>query len=422
MFRSGSGMSSVGSKPLGLPQRLAAEALATAFLLTSVVGSGIMGDRLAGGNPAIALLANTLATGAALIALIITFAPLSGAHMNPVVTTVSAWDGAFPWREVVPYLTAQVIGAFAGVAVANVMFGEPLFSASTHVRAGFSQGFSEFVATFGLVAMVRTSARRSPEAVAYAVGAYITAAYWFTASTSFANPAVTLARAASNTFAGIRPSDVPMFLVAQALGAGAAAVFLRWLDPPAAHGMESRVVTSEPSDVRESDAVSQSADAEVGDELAHSRPYVVPDLPNDIQRQSLRIAKLPILSPHARHERALLAAAHRHQDVGLMGDLVREDPRHGAREVDTDLPHRGHYLGMDAIARSGARGHRSGLRRIRQPAEEGRRHLRTPGVVKTCEENGLHGIRSLPLILSGRPSGLGPPRVARDPASGRRAW
>ncbi len=223
-------------RELDLSRRIVAETLATAFLLAAVVGSGIMGEQLAGGNVAIALLANTLATGAALIALIVTFGPLSGAHMNPVVTVASAWDEVFEWRCVAPYVAAQIVGAFAGVASAHVMFGLPLFSASQHVRAGLAQGFSEFVATFGLVAVVRTSARRSPEAVPYAVGAYITAAYWFTASTSFANPAVTLARAASDTFAGIRPGDVPMFMAAQALGGAAAIVSFRWLDPPSVGG------------------------------------------------------------------------------------------------------------------------------------------------------------------------------------------
>jgi glycerol uptake facilitator-like aquaporin len=235
---------------LDLRRRTIAETIATAFLLAAVVGSGIMGERLAGGNVAIALLANTLATGAALIALIVTFGPLSGAHMNPVVSLAGAWDGTFAWRNSAAYVAAQLVGAFIGVAVAHIMFGLPLFSASEHVRAGSSQGFSEFVATFGLVAVVRTSARRNPQALPYAVGAYITAAYWFTASTSFANPAVTLARAASNTFAGIRPEDVPMFLAAQALGGAAAAVLFRWLDPPAAGVGELRVIASAASDAR----------------------------------------------------------------------------------------------------------------------------------------------------------------------------
>lgn len=217
---------------LGLGRRAVAEAVATAFLLAAVVGSGIMGERLSGGNLAIALLANTLATGAALIALIATFGPLSGAHMNPVVSIVAAWDGTLARRDLPPYLAAQVVGAFAGVAAAHGMFELSLFSASQHARSGLAQGWSEFVATFGLVVVARSTAKRNAAAVPYAVGAYITAAYWFTASTSFANPAVTLARAASDTFAGIRPWDVPTFLAAQALGGAAALAFTRWLDPP----------------------------------------------------------------------------------------------------------------------------------------------------------------------------------------------
>jgi glycerol uptake facilitator-like aquaporin len=236
---------STSKQTLDLSRRVVAEAVATAFLLAAVVGSGIMGEQLAGGNVAIALLANTVATGAALIALIVTFGPLSGAHMNPVVSVAGACDGTFARRDVLPYVAAQLVGAFLGVAAAHVMFELPIFSASQHVRAGLSQGFSEFVATFGLVAVVRTAARRSPDAVPYAVGAYITAAYWFTASTSFANPVVTLARAASDTFAGIRPLDVPVFLSAQALGAAAAMVLFRWIDPPASGMGDLRVITSE---------------------------------------------------------------------------------------------------------------------------------------------------------------------------------
>ena len=216
-----------------LPRRLAAEAVGTALLLAAVVGSGIMGAKLSGGNVALALLANTLATGAALVALILTFAPISGAHFNPVVTLADAWIGGRPWPEVPAYLVAQVIGAFAGVAAAHVMFSAPLFFASRQARAGGAQLFSEFVATFGLLAVVWGCARTRPAAVAYAVGAYITAAYWFTASTSFANPAVTLARSATDTFAGIRPADAPGFIGAQLVGAAAATVLFRWLLPPA---------------------------------------------------------------------------------------------------------------------------------------------------------------------------------------------
>jgi glycerol uptake facilitator-like aquaporin len=208
-----------------------AEAIGTALLLAAVVGSGIMGERLSGGNVAVALLANTLATGAALVALILTFGPISGAHFNPAVTLADASQGGLPWREVPPYLTAQVLGAFAGVATAHGMFGEPLFFASRHVRAGAAQAFSEFVATFGLLAVIWGCARSRSFVVPFAVAAYITAAYWFTASTSFANPAVTLARSASDTFAGIRPADTPLFILAQLTGAGAATALFHWLVP-----------------------------------------------------------------------------------------------------------------------------------------------------------------------------------------------
>jgi glycerol uptake facilitator-like aquaporin len=216
---------------MSLPRKLVAEALGTALLLATVVGSGIMGETLAGGNVAIALLANTLATGAALVCLILTFGPISGAHFNPAVTLADASQGGLPWREVPAYIVAQLAGAFAGVAAAHGMFGKPVFFASVHVRAGGSQLFSEFVATFGLLAVIWGVVRRRPAAVPFAVGAYITAAYWFTASTSFANPAVTLARAASNTFAGIRPADAPGFIVAQLVGAMAATALFRWLVP-----------------------------------------------------------------------------------------------------------------------------------------------------------------------------------------------
>jgi glycerol uptake facilitator-like aquaporin len=214
-----------------LPRRLAAEALGSAFLLAVVIGSGIMGERLAGGNVAIALLANTFATGAGLVALILTFGSISGAHFNPAVSLADAMQGGLRWREVPAYVLAQVAGAFAGVAVAHVMFGEPVFFASTHVREGAAQVVSEFVATFGLVATIWGTVRTRPAAVPFAVGAYITAAYWFTSSTSFANPAVTLARAASNTFAGIRPADAPGFIVAQLLGATASTAVFAWLVP-----------------------------------------------------------------------------------------------------------------------------------------------------------------------------------------------
>lgn len=214
-----------------LKRRVVSEGLGTAFLLATVVGSGIMGERLSGGNVAIALLANTIATGAVLVALILTFGPISGGHFNPAVTLADASQGGLPWREVPAYLLAQTAGAFAGVASAHLMFQEPVFSASRHERAGSAQALSEFIATFGLLAVIWGCSRRRAGAVPFAVGAYITAAYWFTASTSFANPAVTLARAASNTFAGIRPVDVPVFVVAQLLGAAAATVLFRWLVP-----------------------------------------------------------------------------------------------------------------------------------------------------------------------------------------------
>jgi glycerol uptake facilitator-like aquaporin len=212
-----------------LSRKLAAEAIGTAFLLAAVIGSGIMGERLSDGNVAITLLANSLATGCALIALIHAFAPISGAHFNPVITLATALMGELSWGDAVAYFAVQVMGAFAGVAAAHVMFGEPLFFASQHERSGAAQCLSEFVATFGLVTIIISCARFRPQAVPYSVGAYIAAAYWFTASTSFANPAVTLARAASDTFAGIRPEDVPAFIGAQLAGAVAAAMVLRWL-------------------------------------------------------------------------------------------------------------------------------------------------------------------------------------------------
>jgi glycerol uptake facilitator-like aquaporin len=214
-----------------LRARAAAEFLGTAFLLMAVVGSGIMGERLGGGNVAIALLANTLSTGTVLAVLIQVLAPISGAHFNPAVTLAMSATGNLPWREVPAYLLAQCSGAFSGVAAAHLMFGLPLFFASMHARSGPAQLWSEFVATFGLLFVIWGCSRFQPSATAWAVGAYIASAYWFTASTSFANPAVTLARAASDTFAGIRPGDVPGFVLAQLLGAGAATWFFRWLAP-----------------------------------------------------------------------------------------------------------------------------------------------------------------------------------------------
>jgi len=212
-------------------RRAVAEAVGTALLLAAVVGSGIMGERLAGGNVAIALLANTLATGAMLVALILTFGPISGAHMNPAVTLADASQSGLPWREVPLYIAAQITGAFAGVAAAHLMFSEPVFFVSHHARSGAAQLFSEFIATFGLLSVIWGCARLRSSAVPFAVGAYITGAYWFTSSTSFANPAVTLARSASDTFAGIRPGDVPGFIVVQLAGAAAATLLFRWLAP-----------------------------------------------------------------------------------------------------------------------------------------------------------------------------------------------
>jgi len=214
-----------------LSARLVSEFLGTAFLVAAVIGSGIMGERLAGGNVAIALLANTIATGAALAALILTFGPISGAHFNPAVTLAEALNRAMPWRESPLYIAAQCAGGVLGALVAHLMFGLPWFSASQHVRSGWPLAFSEFVATFGLLAVILGCSRARPTAVPFAVASYITAAYWFTASTSFANPAVTIARSLSDTFAGIRPSDAPWFIVAQLAGALAATVLFRWLAP-----------------------------------------------------------------------------------------------------------------------------------------------------------------------------------------------
>jgi glycerol uptake facilitator-like aquaporin len=217
---------------MSLSRRVVAEALGTALLLAAVVGSGIMAERLAAGDVALALLANTIATGAALVALILAFGPISGAHFNPAVTLAEAFRGGLARSEAAAYLAAQLGGAFLGVLAAHVMFGEPLLAASTHERSGWAQAFSEGVATFGLLAVIFGCARRQASAVPFAVGAWITAAYWFTASTSFANPAVTLARAATDTFTGIRPEDVPAFLAAQLVGAALATTLFRWLAPP----------------------------------------------------------------------------------------------------------------------------------------------------------------------------------------------
>lgn len=212
-----------------LAKRLTAEAIGTSLLLAAVIGSGIMGEQLAGGNTAIALLANTLATGAALVALILTFGPISGAHFNPLVSVSEAIWNRLPWRDVPAYALVQLAGAFAGVAAAHAMFGQPIFSASQHSRAGLPFMWSEVVATFGLICVIASTVKWRPNMVAYAVATYIMAAYWFTASTSFANPAVTLGRAASDTFAGIRPDDVIGFICAQIVGAGLALLLYRWI-------------------------------------------------------------------------------------------------------------------------------------------------------------------------------------------------
>ena len=216
---------------MSIVKRLVSEGLGTAFLLAVVVGSGIMAERLAGGNVAVALLANAIATGSGLIALILMFGAISGAHFNPVVTLSEAWQKNMSRSEALPYIVVQICGAFAGVAVAHTMFGEPVFFASVHVRAGWPQWWSEFVATFGLIAVIISTSRSRPGVTPFAVAAYITAAYWFTSSTSFANPAVTLARAASNTFAGIRPADTTGFIAAQLCGTVAATWLFTWLYP-----------------------------------------------------------------------------------------------------------------------------------------------------------------------------------------------
>jgi glycerol uptake facilitator-like aquaporin len=223
-------------------RRVTSEAVGTALLLSIVVGSGIMGERLAGGNVAIALLANALATGAGLVALILTFGPISGAHFNPLVTLGEAWQRGLPWRDVPAYVAAQVFGAVTGVAAAHAMFGEALFTASEHVRSGGAQLFSEAVATFGLLSVIWGVSRRNTAFTPFAVGAYITSAYWFTASTSFANPAVTLARSLTNTFSGIRPQDAPGFIGAQLVGAAAATALFKFLLPASSAADPASVV------------------------------------------------------------------------------------------------------------------------------------------------------------------------------------
>jgi glycerol uptake facilitator-like aquaporin len=214
-----------------LGARVTAETLGTAFLVAAVVGSGIMAERLANGNMALALLANTLATAAALVALILAFGPISGGHFNPVVSLADAMEGGLSWLDALRYAAAQVFGGIGGTIAAHAMFGLALVSRSHRVRGGPAQFLSEFIATFGLLCVVWGCSRSRTNVVPFAVGSYIAAAYWFTASTSFANPAVTIARSLSDTFAGIRPDDVPLFIVAQVSGAVAATFLFRWLIP-----------------------------------------------------------------------------------------------------------------------------------------------------------------------------------------------
>jgi glycerol uptake facilitator-like aquaporin len=216
---------------LNLRARVTAEFLGTALLVAAVVGSGIMAERLSAGNTAIALLANTIATGAALVALILTFGPISGAHLNPVVSVADALEGGISWSQSVAYIFAQLAGGIAGTILAHAMFGLPLISLSRHVRSGPAQFLSECVAAFGLLSVIWGCSRSRPSTVPFAVASYITAAYWFTASTSFANPAVTIARSLTDTFAGIRPVDVPLFVVAQFIGGLGATLLFRWLVP-----------------------------------------------------------------------------------------------------------------------------------------------------------------------------------------------
>jgi glycerol uptake facilitator-like aquaporin len=214
-----------------LSRRLVAEFVGTGFLVAAVVGSGIMAGRLADGNVALALLANAIATGAVLVALILTFGPISGAHFNPAVTLADAMERGLTWSHSSAYIIVQILGGLAGTVTAHLMFGLPAVSISHRARSGGSQVLSEFVATFGLLSVIWGCSRLRSTVVPFAVGAYITAAYWFTSSMSFANPAVTIARSLSDTFAGIRPSDVPLFIVAQVFGAIAATLLFRWLAP-----------------------------------------------------------------------------------------------------------------------------------------------------------------------------------------------
>jgi glycerol uptake facilitator-like aquaporin len=230
-----------------LSRRIVSEFVGTGFLVAAVVGSGIMGERLAGGNVAIALLANTIATGAALAALILTFGPISGAHLNPAVTVADAIERGVSWPVAACYVLAQCVGGICGAIAAHLMFGLPAISLSHHTRSGSAQVFSEFVATFGLLCVIWGCSRQRSQIVPFAVAAYITAAYWFTSSTSFANPAVTIARSLSDTFAGIRPLDVPLFVAAQLAGAVAATLLFRWLVPRLATTAKEILVPARPS-------------------------------------------------------------------------------------------------------------------------------------------------------------------------------
>jgi glycerol uptake facilitator-like aquaporin len=226
--------------PDPLSRRLFAEALGSAFLLATVIGSGIMGEKLAGGNMALALLGNTLPTGAILVVLILIFGPVSGAHFNPAVSLAFALRGELAWPELAPYVLAQIAGGILGVLAAHFMFELPILQISAHTRSGPGQWFAESVASFGLLLAIFGCVARAPQAVPYAVGLYITAAYWFTASTSFANPAVTIARALSDTFAGIAPLGVPAFIAAQLLGMAAAVAAAGWLWPAATRKTAAR--------------------------------------------------------------------------------------------------------------------------------------------------------------------------------------
>jgi len=230
-----------------LSARTVAEFLGTAFLVAAVVGSGIMAERLSNGNAALALLVNTIATGAALVALLLAFGSISGAHLNPVVSIAEAIEGGLTWLDTFFYVAAQLLGGIGGTIAAHAMFGLPLVSLSHRIRGGPAQFLSEFIATFGLLCVIWGCSRSRPGAVPFAVGSYIAAAYWFTASTSFANPAVTIARSLSDTFAGIRPADVPWFVVAQFLGGIAATYLFRWLYPDASSRLMATERDKEPA-------------------------------------------------------------------------------------------------------------------------------------------------------------------------------